>query len=63
MRFKLSGSPELLNADDSDTVGIVVHGARLSAKEPATVAFVWGVEVNPAPSLPFGRWKAAARAA
>jgi len=63
MRFKFTGSPELPDTGDGDAVGIVVHGARLSAKEPSTLAFVWGLEVNPAPSLPFGRWKAAFRAA
>ena len=63
MRFKTSRSPELHDPDDTDAVGIVVHGARLDAKEPSTLAFVWGLEVNPQPSLPFGRWKAAFRAA
>ncbi|HEX8318759.1 hypothetical protein [Longimicrobium sp.] len=28
-----------------------------------SVAFVWGGEAAPAPSLPFGRWKPGARAA
>jgi hypothetical protein len=28
-----------------------------------SVAFVWGGESAPAPSLPFGRWKPGARAA
>jgi hypothetical protein len=28
-----------------------------------SVAFVWGGEAVPAPSLPFGRWKPGARAA
>ena len=30
---------------------------------PRSVAFVWGGEVNPSPSLPYGRWKPGARAA
>jgi hypothetical protein len=49
--------------DDSDAVGIVVQGGRSTLQVPSTLAFVWGGEVNPAPSLPFGRWKAGARAA
>lgn len=32
-------------------------------KGPRAVAFVWGPEVSPAPSLPFGRWKTAVPAA
>ena len=52
------------SAEDSDAVGIVVQQGRSGlAKVPSTLAFVWGGEVNPAPSLPFGRWKAGARAA
>lgn len=49
--------------DDQDVVGIVVHSARLLDGEPRTAAFVWGGEVRPAPSLPFGRWKTGVRAA
>lgn len=30
---------------------------------PRSVAFVWGGEVNPSPSLPYGRWKPGVRAA
>jgi hypothetical protein len=62
MRIKSYRSDELLD-DDTGAVGIVVQGARLTAREPSTLAFVWGREVNPAPSLPFGRWKPAFRAA
>lgn len=50
-------------AGDRDVVGIVVSSGRLRGGEPRTIAFVWGGEVRPAPSLPFGRWKTAARAA
>lgn len=32
-------------------------------RRPRAVAFVWGPEVSPAPSLPFGRWKTAVPAA
>jgi hypothetical protein len=28
-------------------------------RRPRAVAFVWGPETSPAPSLPFGRWKTA----
>jgi hypothetical protein len=62
MHFKSYRSIEI-PADDSDAVGIVVHGARFAEKVPTTLAFIWGGEVNPAPSLPFGRWKAGFRAA
>lgn len=41
----------------SDPVGIVVHDTLRGAILPRAVAFVWGGEVRPAPSLPFGRWK------
>ncbi len=37
----------------------VIGAPRLSR----SVAFVWGGEAAPAPSLPFGRWKPGARAA
>ncbi|HET6228993.1 MAG TPA: hypothetical protein VFE05_02875 [Longimicrobiaceae bacterium] len=49
-------------ADAADAVGIVVQGARPALEEPC-LAFVWGGEARPRPSLPFGRWKAAGRAA
>lgn len=41
----------------SDAVGIVVNSGPHAEKAPRAVAFVWGPEVRPAPSLPFGRWK------
>ncbi|HEV2146710.1 MAG TPA: hypothetical protein VGR37_04770 [Longimicrobiaceae bacterium] len=37
--------------------------AGVGRKRPRAVAFVWGPEVSPAPSLPFGRWKTAVRVA
>lgn len=37
----------------SRTVKEVAQGRRRAR----AVAFVWGPEVSPAPSLPFGRWK------
>ena len=43
----------------SDAVGIVVQSGSREERPPRTVAFVWGVRVLPAPSLPFGRWKSA----
>lgn len=52
-----------LPADDSGVVGIVVLGRRIVESAP-NLAFVWGPpEVQAAPSLPFGRWKPAAKAA
>jgi len=50
--------------DERDTaVGIVVHDRSPAPRRPRSVAFVWGGEDAPAPSLPFGRWKPGARAA
>lgn len=50
-------------ADDSGVVGIVVLGRRNVESAP-NLAFVWGPpEFQAAPSLPFGRWKPAAKAA
>lgn len=50
-------------AEDMTTaVGIVVQDGTASHSRPH-LAFVWGPEVRPAPSLPFGRWKTAAKAA
>lgn len=43
----------------ADAVGIVVHSGMHEERPPRAVAFVWGVRVLPAPSLPFGRWKSA----
>lgn len=45
------------------------RGAAATPEQPVaprlsrSVAFVWGGEAAPAPSLPFGRWKPGARAA
>ena len=50
-------------AEDMTTaVGIVVQDGAATDSRPH-LAFVWGPEVRPAPSLPFGRWKTAAKAA
>jgi hypothetical protein len=45
-----------LPADGTDAVGIVVRGS-FPAAHPH-LAFSWGPEVHPAPSLPFRRLKA-----
>ncbi|HEX5724384.1 MAG TPA: hypothetical protein VFX98_02905 [Longimicrobiaceae bacterium] len=50
-------------AEGAGAVGIVVQGGPVAPSRPLTEAFVWGRELLPAPSLPFGRWKAAVRAA
>lgn len=44
---------------ERDAVGIVVNDGRerQTRPRPAAIAFVWGVRVRPAPSLPYGRWK------
>jgi hypothetical protein len=47
-------------ADDAPPVGIVVHDAAVAPRRPRSFAFVWAGEDFPAPSLPFGRWKARA---
>jgi hypothetical protein len=46
-----------------DPMGTVVQDAAFGRRRPRAVAFVWGPEVSPAPSLPFGRWKTAVPAA
>jgi len=55
--------PGEMPADDMTTaVGIVVQDGSMIPSHPH-LAFVWGPEVRPAPSLPFGRWKPGAKAA
>jgi hypothetical protein len=50
-------------AASSDPVGIVVQSGTSGEERPRAVAFVWGARVCPAPSLPYGRWKAGVRPA
>lgn len=50
-------------AQAEGAVGIVVQTGWPQDARPRAVAFVWGGEVRPAPSLPFGRWKTAVRSA
>ncbi|HEU0015773.1 MAG TPA: hypothetical protein VFQ45_18995 [Longimicrobium sp.] len=50
-------------AENHPAVGIVVHGETPVPERPRSVAFVWGGETLPAPSLPFGRWKPGVQAA
>jgi len=40
--------------------GIVIHGSSDSSPAPRISAFVYGRLPEPAPTLPFGRWKGAA---
>ncbi|HEX2091375.1 MAG TPA: hypothetical protein VHG28_03195 [Longimicrobiaceae bacterium] len=40
-----------------DPVGIVVQDGAPGRRRPRAIAFVWGPEAAPVPSLPFGRWK------
>jgi len=42
---------------EADAVGIVVTSGAHEERPPRTVAFVWGKQLCPTPSLPFGRWK------
>ncbi len=51
------------SAEALDSAGIVVQDGTPGRTRPRAVAFVWGPEVSPAPSLPFGRWKTAVPAA
>jgi hypothetical protein len=37
--------------------GILLREGSETRSIPRAVAFIWGGEVLPAPSLPFGRWK------
>ena len=50
-------------AERDPAVGIVVHDIAPTPRRPRSVAFVWGGEDSPVPSLPFGRWKPGVRAA
>lgn len=63
MRNDERPAPAEAPAEGAEAVGIVVQGRPVAASRPATVAFVWGPELFPVPSLPFGRWKPAVRAA
>ena len=49
--------------DRREVVGIVVSRGAEEEKRPRAVAFVWGGQVRPAPSLPYGRWKHDVRSA
>lgn len=46
-----------------DPMATLARDASPGRRRPRAVAFVWGPEVSPAPSLPFGRWKTAVPAA
>lgn len=54
---KIVGRDEPFPVEGQDPVGIVVQGGGVDRKRPRAVAFFWGPDVSPAPSLPFGRWK------
>lgn len=56
----IAGEPP---AGRDPAVGIVVHDNTPAPRRPRSIAFVWGGEHVPAPSLPFGRWKPGVRAA
>jgi len=62
MRDEDSSAGDTPAEDMTTAVGIVVQDGTAADSRPH-LAFVWGPEVRPAPSLPFGRWKTAARAA
>lgn len=49
-------SADASGEDETTAVGIVVQDGPAPAWHPH-LEFAWGPEVNPAPSLPFGRWK------
>ncbi len=49
---------------ESSGSGTAVSGGEVQGRRyPRAVAFMWGPEVSPAPSLPFGRWKTGVRTA
>lgn len=50
-------------ADDYSKDAGAAHEQPAAPRLSRSVAFVWGGEAVPAPSLPFGRWKPGARAA
>jgi hypothetical protein len=54
---------ETEEAAAADAVGIVVQDARPEQRRPRVVAFVYGGELDPQPSLPYGRWKSEVRPA
>lgn len=54
---------ETPRSNSSDAVGIVVQNRQLAQSRPRAIAFVWGREIDAAPSLPFGRWKKEVRPA
>lgn len=63
MPYTFAPRPEAQDDSREDVVGIVVRNRVPAAPEARTLTFVWGPEVQAAPSLPFGRWKPATRAA
>lgn len=63
MSYSFAPAPDAQNDDQDDVVGIVVRNRVPAAAESRTLTFAWGPEVQAAPSLPFGRWKQAPRAA
>lgn len=66
-RFNSLDGRVLMNSnkgqDRREVVGIVVSRGVEEEKRPRAVAFVWGGQVRPAPSLPYGRWKNEVRSA
>ncbi len=57
--FHRNDRDDVCPAPTREPVGIVVREGEGSASRtpPRAVAFIWGGEVLPTPSLPFGRWK------
>jgi hypothetical protein len=48
---------------EENALGIVVRDGQPAPARPRAVAFVYGGQVKPQPSLPYGRWKREVRSA
>lgn len=63
MPYTFASRQDAQHDSQDDVVGIVVRNRVFAAPAARTLTFVWGPEVQAPPSLPFGRWKRATRAA
>jgi hypothetical protein len=61
--FDKTDRDDACRGEARDPMESVAQDAAPGRRRPRAVAFVWGPEVSPAPSLPFGRWKTAVPAA
>lgn len=47
--------PVEVDRDESDPLGIVIHGQWGPPVRPMIMAFIWGGKVRPTPELPYGK--------